>query len=197
MMSTLGPPSAGGNRSDTFQSHLLERFHHGAHAEEGNSPVKGMAPWQHPSSCAILLEFRPVKARLEWSIRNAMDNLPVSWCIQVAGSPEVLQSVNASFPVEVAIGKIRFLDLGDGAGMTQVWYEAYLLDLGVEEDASSSIIHFSFSTSPQEMISTVFADRGFYERLMGDTWLFFQVRAMTASMIFFLGLRISYLILFV
>lgn len=49
-----------------------------------------------------------------------MDNLPVSWCIQVAGSPEVLQAVNASFPVEVLVDKIKLLDRGNGANVTQV-----------------------------------------------------------------------------
>jgi hypothetical protein len=49
-----------------------------------------------------------------------MNNLPASWCIQVAGSPDVLATVNASFPVEVFVSKIILLDLGDGSDMTQV-----------------------------------------------------------------------------
>lgn len=101
---------------DCFHLHLLKRL--GEEKRESTSTYE--APWHRPSSCAILLEFRPLKDRLNWSLTNALDNLPVPWCIQVVGSPAVLRAVNASFPVEVLVGKIRLTDLGDGADMTQV-----------------------------------------------------------------------------
>lgn len=121
--------SGSSNRTDEdcFHNLLLEQFHVPPEHDPdstlaGAAPAPAAAPWHRPSSCAILLEFRPIKDRLRWSIANALDNLPVSWCVQVVGSPAVLEAVNASFPVEVAVSKIRLLDMGDGSEMTQVGY---------------------------------------------------------------------------
>ena len=109
------------NTLECFHDHLLERFQHQQRRGLSLETMTAtQSPWHEPSSCAILLEFRPLEERLKWSVTNALDNLPVPWCIQVAGSPVVLEVINASFPVEVVVGKIRLLDLGDGTHMTQV-----------------------------------------------------------------------------
>ena len=118
--SSAGASCYNNGTPDCFHSHWLDRFLTIAHELTSKSLEAKKAPWHSPSSCAILLEFRPLEDRLQWSITNALDNLPVSWCLQVVGSPAVLESVHASFPVEVAVGKIRFLDLGNGDDMTQV-----------------------------------------------------------------------------
>lgn len=72
-------PSCRNNTLGCFHEYLLERFHH----QEAGSGFKSMPtpPWHDPSSCAVLLEFRPLEDRLKWSITNALDNLPVPWCI--------------------------------------------------------------------------------------------------------------------
>ena len=69
-------------------------------------------PWtRHPGGSAILVEFRPLEKQLRWSVQNALDNLPVSWPIHVAGSAAVLNVVREAFPVETLIRKVRLVDL--------------------------------------------------------------------------------------
>lgn len=119
--------SCSNETQDCFRNHLLMTFRPADHGLSSVEEAEAAAPWHRPSSCAVLLEFRPLEDQLRWSMDNALDNLPVSWCIQVAGSPTVLQLVNVSHPVEVAVGKIRLLDLGDGRNMTQVRLSARVL----------------------------------------------------------------------
>ncbi len=64
-------------------------------------------PWSLGSNfTAILVDFRPWVRQLSFSIRNALDNLPVPWRVQVLGGPSVVEVVQARFPVEVEAGKI-------------------------------------------------------------------------------------------
>lgn len=166
-------PSCRNNTLGCFHEYLLGRFHH----QETVSSFKSMSipPWHEPSSCAILLEFRPLEDRLKWSIINALDNLPVPWCIQVVGSPAVLQVVRTSFPVEVAVAKIRFLDIGDGAGVTQVSRTGPKTSNEWIVCQHRHKLRNTSNTRHQESISVVLTDRSFYDRLLGDQWLFFQV----------------------
>ena len=84
----------------TFHDHLREAWKTGF-------PL----PWMHPIGCAVLVEFRPIEKQLRWSTQNALENLPVSWCVLVAGSVAVLDVVQKAFPLEIMIHKLRLLDL--------------------------------------------------------------------------------------
>ncbi len=69
-------------------------------------------PWtKRPGGSAVLVEFRPLERQLRWSVGNALDNPPVSWCIHIAGSPAVLDVIREAFPAEILVQKIRLLDL--------------------------------------------------------------------------------------
>ena len=89
------------HRNETpFHDHLREAWKTGV-----------QLPWMNPIGCAVLVEFRPLEKQLLWSVGNALDNLPVSWCIHIAGSAAVLDVIREAFPVEILVQKIRFLDL--------------------------------------------------------------------------------------
>jgi hypothetical protein len=78
-------------------------------------------PWSLRSNhTAVLLEFRPLERQLAFSIRNAMDNLPVHWRVQAVGGPGVCKLVRQIFPIEVHAGKVVVTDLGIGDYMRQV-----------------------------------------------------------------------------
>ena len=67
--------------------------------------IKDM-PFQNSNYSAVIVEFRPSKSQLRWSIDNMMDNLPVHWLMQIVGGPTVLACVEELYPLEVSIGKI-------------------------------------------------------------------------------------------
>jgi hypothetical protein len=70
-------------------------------------------PWSSPSNVTVvLLEFRAVDRQMAFTVKNAMDNLPVHWPIQVVGGPSICALATRLFPVEVAAGKIVLTDLG-------------------------------------------------------------------------------------
>lgn len=48
---------------------------------------------------------------LKFVISNAVDNLPVAWCFYVAGNRAVRAVVEKHFGAEVAVGKIRFINM--------------------------------------------------------------------------------------
>ena len=64
--------------------------------------------WEGFEAAAVLVELERADARpLRHAIRNAMENLPVLWRVQVvAGSDAVEATVLRLFPVEVEVGKI-------------------------------------------------------------------------------------------
>ena len=104
-------------------------------------------PWAlHSDHTAVLLEFRPWAAAMRFAINNAMHNLPVHWRVQVVGGLAICRLAQQLFPNEVAAGKIIVTDLGLGDYMRQ------------------------------DLISRVMTDLDLlYSKLLGDTWLFFQV----------------------
>ena len=65
----------------------------------------------NPGGSAVIVKFHPLERQLRWSVENALDNLLVSWCIQMAGSAAVLDVIREAFPVEVLVQKVRLLDL--------------------------------------------------------------------------------------
>lgn len=70
-------------------------------------------PWSSsPNVTVVFLEFRPLHRQVAFTVRNAMDNLPVHWPIQVVGGPSICALTRRLFPVEVAAGKIALTDLG-------------------------------------------------------------------------------------
>lgn len=82
-------------------------------ADEGSWRWVREAPrhWEESTASAVVVELgsdekdrvRP----LAYAIRNALENLPVPWRVQVVvGSPEVEAAVMDKFPVEVEVGKI-------------------------------------------------------------------------------------------
>jgi hypothetical protein len=73
---------------------------------------KAALPWNDSNFTAVLLEFRPLRAALQFSIDNVMNNLPVHWRIQVVGGASICLAVREIFPCEVEAGKILLIDLG-------------------------------------------------------------------------------------
>jgi len=72
-----------------------------------------LLPWSSPSNVTVvLLEFRALDRQIAFTVKNAMDNLPVHWPIQVVGGPAICALATRLFPVEVAAGKIVLTDLG-------------------------------------------------------------------------------------
>lgn len=72
-----------------------------------------LLPWSSPSNVTVvLLEFRALDRQMTFTVKNAMDNLPVHWPIQVVGGPSICALATRLFPVEVAAGKIVLTDLG-------------------------------------------------------------------------------------
>jgi len=105
-------------------------------------------PWAlHSDHTAVLLEFRPWAAAMRFAIKNAMDNLPVHWRVQVVGGLAICRLARRLFPNHVAAGKIIVTDLGLGDYMRQDLISRVLTDLDL-----------------------------LYSKLLGNTWLFFQVR---------------------
>lgn len=107
-------------------------------------------PWSlhsNDSASAVLLEFRPWAKAMRFAVNNVIRNLPVEWRIQIVGGPAVCGLAQRTFPSEIAAGKVVVTDLGIGDYMRQ------------------------------DLISRVMTDLHLlYDRLLGDTWLFFQVR---------------------
>lgn len=105
-------------------------------------------PWSLGSHyTAVLVEFRAWPRQLHFAVRNALENLPAHWRIQIVGGPAICRLVEEQlFPVEVAAAKVVCSDLGLGDYMRQ------------------------------DLISRVLTDDDLlYSKLLGDTWLFFQV----------------------
>lgn len=70
-------------------------------------------PWSlSPNVTIVLLEFRAQGQKLAFTVRNAIDNLPIHWPLQVVGGPSICRTMTQLFPVEVAAGKIVLTDLG-------------------------------------------------------------------------------------
>ena len=70
-------------------------------------------PWSlSPNVTIVLLEFRVQDQKLAFTVRNAIDNLPIHWPLQVVGGPSICRAMTRLFPVEVAAGKIVLTDLG-------------------------------------------------------------------------------------
>jgi hypothetical protein len=70
-------------------------------------------PWSMESTfTAVLVEFRVLKQPLLFSINNALNNLPVSWRIQIVGGRFILSLAERLFPVEIAAGKIILTHAG-------------------------------------------------------------------------------------
>lgn len=110
-------------------------------------------PWsvdvqEEETGTAVLLDFRALPHQLRFTVRNAMENLPVQWRIQVVGGPAVCRLAQRLFPAEVAAGKVVCTDLGVGDSMRQDLISAILTDMDL-----------------------------LYSKLLGDTWLFIQVRS--------------------
>lgn len=95
-------------KNGSFRSHLMNVWE-----------TKVQMPWMNPPGCAVLVEFRPLDKQIRRSVQNALDNLPVSWCIHVAGSAAVLDLVQKAFPLEILVQKVCLLDL-EKQDMSQV-----------------------------------------------------------------------------
>ena len=92
------------HKNITFYEYLDE-------IEEANG--EQIFPWvADPPGAAVLLEFRPDKRKIRFSINNAMDNLPVSWVVYAIGGDNFLNAVREVFPKEIALKKIHMVDLG-------------------------------------------------------------------------------------
>lgn len=104
-------------------------------------------PWSLGSrQTAVLVEFRAWSRQLRFAVRNAITNLPMHWRIQIVGGPAICQLAEQQlFPVEMAAAKVVCSDLGLGDYMRQ------------------------------DLISRVLTDKLLYSKLLGDTWLLFQV----------------------
>jgi hypothetical protein len=76
--------------------------------------------WEGPaasaSASAVLVELERAAPRaLGHAIRNALENLPVAWRVQVvAGSEEVAAAARALFAEEAAVGKVVVTRVGAG-----------------------------------------------------------------------------------
>jgi hypothetical protein len=98
--------------------------------------------------------------------------------MQVVGGPLVCALVRELFPLEVEIGKIVLTDLGYD-NMTWVGRELLdpcgpvicLLRAHCISAWCNSLINL------QKRVTGVLTSQDFYDRLVGDTWLFFQVRS--------------------
>lgn len=106
---------------------------------------KNHLPWEGSNFTAVLPEFRFFEVPLIFSINNIMNNLPVHWRIQIVGGPAICDGMRRLFSVEVAAGKIVLTDVGDRHP---------------DHDQISQ-----FLTDPDD----------FYSRLLGHTWLVFNV----------------------
>jgi hypothetical protein len=82
-----------------FEEFIIENRHH--------------LPWSMESNfTAVLTEFRALRQPLLFSINNALNNLPVSWRIQIVGGRFILSLAGNLFPVEIAAGKIILTHAG-------------------------------------------------------------------------------------
>lgn len=95
---------------------------------------------------AVLLEFRALPHQLRFTLRNAIDNLPVQWRVQLLGGPAICRLAKRLYPHEVAAGKVVTTDLGVGDVMRQDLISAILTNVDL-----------------------------LYSKLLGNTWLFIQV----------------------
>lgn len=103
-------------------------------------------PWQNSTFTAVLPEFRFLEQPVVFVLNNMLNNLPVHWRVQIFAGPSMCNGVRRLFPVETAAGKIVLTDVGD-----RNYDHAHINVLYTDLD-------------------------DLYGRLLGDTWLFFQVR---------------------
>lgn len=70
-------------------------------------------PWSMDSNfTAVLVEFRAYRRPLLFSIKNALNNLPVSCRVQIVGGCPILSLAKKIFPIEIAAGKIILTHAG-------------------------------------------------------------------------------------
>ncbi len=87
------------NVTTPFEEFIVENRHH--------------LPWSMDSNfTAVLVEFRAFRRPLLFSIKNALDNLPVSWRVQIVGGCSILSLAEKLFPIEIAAGKIILTHAG-------------------------------------------------------------------------------------
>lgn len=86
------------------------------------SEEAGSFPWiiQEKYS-AVMVEFRCDYPNLQWTLNNTINNLPVSWKIQILGSHDTESCVKKMFPKEVMMGKMLVRNLGiDNMAQTEI-----------------------------------------------------------------------------
>ena len=116
-----------------------------------NPPTHPPTP---PPQTKVLTEFRAHLApQIVAALHNALGNLPISWCVYVAGGPQVVALVREHFPVETAVRKLLPLDL-----------------LGGDQQAEASM-------EQEDITKRFFLQPAFYEGFLGEAWLFFQLDA--------------------
>jgi hypothetical protein len=87
--------------------------------------VRGLrrAPWLTSNHTAVLLEFRPWRRQIRWSMSNAMNNLPVYWRMQVC----VLYHVLCALPCSCCICTGACLHPVGSRGGSPTWVGYMLL----------------------------------------------------------------------
>lgn len=101
------------NRTDTLLSQILLFQKNVSLVDDYILKHKDILPWSVSNFTAVLLDFRPLRRKLAFSITNVMDNLPLQWRIQVVGGASICNEARNLFPVEVAAGKLVLTDIGD------------------------------------------------------------------------------------
>lgn len=73
--------------------------------------------WADCKAAAVLVELRRAEPRslLKFGVKNALENLPVAWCVQVVvGSGAVAETVATLFEAEVSVGKVLLTRVAAG-----------------------------------------------------------------------------------
>jgi hypothetical protein len=137
-------------------------------------------PWNLNSNhTAVLVEFRALEDKLQFSVNNIMWNLPIHWRLQIVGGPDMCRLAFRLFRDEVAADKIIITSL-DYEKVEQV----KAVHANPWRKGVPIASHPYTATNPQSQISQILTDKdGFYDRLKGDIWLFFQVRDAFASFV--------------